>query len=120
VDALAAKARKGKLPVLFVGAAGPSPALSWKDPCLFLGSWPVDQALRLADALVAPCGTRSPAVVVEDTARGRELEAALVRNIGYGRTVTGSARVTAGQAPTAADLAAWREKNVTRLVVSGA
>ncbi len=32
VDSLAAKARKGRLPVLFVGAAGPSPALSWKDP----------------------------------------------------------------------------------------
>ena len=99
MDALAAKARKGKIPVLFVGGAGPSPALTWKDPVLFLGSWPVDQALRLADALVAPCGTRSPALVVEDTPRGRELAAALVRNIGHGRTVTAVAHVPPGQAP---------------------
>ena len=119
VDALAAKARKGKIPVLFVGSAGPSPALTWKDPVLFLGSWPVDQALRLADALVAPCGTRSPALVVEDTPRGRELAAALVRNIGHGRTVTAVAHVPPGQAPAAADLTAWREKHVTRLVVLG-
>jgi len=48
--------------------------MSWKDPVLFLGSWPVDQASG-SPTPRRPVRHPLPAFVVEDTPRGRELQA---------------------------------------------
>jgi ABC-type branched-subunit amino acid transport system substrate-binding protein len=121
VDALAAKARAkgGKLPAIFVGFAGPKPTVDPHDPVLFIGSWPVDQAIRAADALVLPCRSKEPALIVEASSRGEELEGAFVRNVGAGRHFVGVARVAPGAAVPPDVLAGWKAKGCDRLVVAG-
>lgn len=119
VDGVAARARKAKTPILFVGSAGPAPRLGWQDPVVHLGGWPVDQALSIANLLVAPGHSRFPALVVEDTPRGRDLEAAIVRNVGFRRTVAGVARVAPHAGPASDDLARLKAAKADRLVLVG-
>lgn len=123
VDTLVAKARNTKvpfLPLLLVGSAGPHVVtLSPSDGVLFVGSSPVDQALYLANTLVLPCPSHAPAVVVEDTPRGDELRAALARNLGTTRKLSGVVRVPPGGAPTADELQGLRTAGADRLVVLG-
>lgn len=119
IEAVAARARRGRLPVLFVGSAGPAPRLGWQDPVVHLAGWPVDQALAIANLLVTPCRCRRPALIVEDTPRGRELEAAISRNVGYQRVVAGVARVAPHGHPAPADVARLREAGADRLVLVG-
>ena len=120
IDVVAGRARgKNKVPVLFVGSAGPAPKLGWQDPVVHFAGWPVDQALAVANMLVTPCRARFPALVVEDTPRGRELEAALARNIGFRRVVAGVTHVAPHAAPTLAELARLRDAKADRLVLIG-
>jgi len=119
IDALGARARKGKVPVLFVGSAGPPPRLGVQDPVVHFAGWPVDQALAIANMLVTPCRCRNPALVVEDTPRGRELEAAIARNIGFRRAIAHVVHVAPHAAPTADDVAKLRGAKADRLVLIG-
>ncbi|HVG93459.1 MAG TPA: ABC transporter substrate-binding protein [Planctomycetota bacterium] len=118
VDALVARARKGRVPLILVGSAPPRPILDGKDPVLFLGAWPVDHALAVVNALAAPCGSKKPGFVVEDTPRGHELEAAIQRNLGPSQSTVGAVRVPPGSAPASA-LAGLRDAGCDRLVVVG-
>lgn len=118
VDSFVARARKGKIPVLVVGSAPPRPTLDRKDPVLFLGGSPVDHALYLATVLAAPCASAKPGFLVEDTPRGRDLEVAVQRNLGAGRTTVGAVRVPPGMAPVPS-LMGLRDSGCDRLVVVG-
>lgn len=119
VEAFCAKARKGKTPVFLVGSAGPKPTLDKATPLLFAGGWPADHAISLASLLVVPCQSVVPGIVVEDTARGAEVEAAIRRNVGPRQTPVGTVRVPPGGAPAAADLEKLKAKLCDRLVVVG-
>jgi ABC-type branched-subunit amino acid transport system substrate-binding protein len=119
VDALVARARKGKVPVLLVGSAPPLPRLDLDDPVAFCGPWPVDQAIWIANSLLVPARAFLPGFVVEDTRRGREAEAALRRNLGPRQHAVGTAWVAPGGAPAEPDLLALRAAKCDRLVLVG-
>ena len=128
VEALVARARRGRLPVLVAGGAPPVPVLDPEDPVLCVGSWSVDQALAAADFL-AVHSDRSflglhgdsvePAIVAEDTPRGRDVAEALARNLGPRQHVAGTLLVAPGAGPARADLEALRAKRCDRLVLVG-
>jgi ABC-type branched-subunit amino acid transport system substrate-binding protein len=119
VEALQARAKRSKTPVLVVGSAGTRHGLDATNPVVALVPWSVEQAIQLSIALQAPCASVQPGLVVEDTARGKELEAALRRNAGPRQTVVGTAWAAPGASPVPAELQALREKRCDRLVVIG-
>jgi|GEM_PF-2690102 len=122
VDAVAARARKTKWapPLVFVGGAAPTRrSLDPGDPVLTLGAGPVDEAIHVANVLVVPCRANAPALVVEDTPRGRDREAALVRNLGHAKRFAAVVRVAPGAGLAEADVRALRDARPDRLVVAG-
>ncbi len=119
VEAFCSKAKKGKTAVFLVGSAGPKPTLDKETPLLFIGGWPVDHAISIASLIVVPCASVTPGIVVEDTPRGAEVEAAVRRNVGPRHTPVGTVKVPPGGAPPAADLARLKAKLCDRLVLVG-
>jgi ABC-type branched-subunit amino acid transport system substrate-binding protein len=118
-EAFVARARKGRIPTAIAGAVGPKPTVDARDPVIFVGSYPVDHALAVANALAVPCRSTAPAIVYEDTPRGRETEAAIRRNLGPVQRPCASVKVAAGARIAAADVAALRDAKCDRLVVVG-
>jgi ABC-type branched-subunit amino acid transport system substrate-binding protein len=120
VDALAARARKKPgPPLLFVGFVPAPPALVRRDAVFHLGAGAVDQAIHVANMLVLPCRSRKPALVVEDAPPWREMEDALVRNLGDGRAFVGVVRVARERPVGPEALEPLRAANADRLVVAG-
>jgi ABC-type branched-subunit amino acid transport system substrate-binding protein len=119
LEAKYAAAKKSKAPTILVGGVGPRLTLERDHPLFFLGPWPVEHAIQVAIALQAPCASVVPGLVVEDTPRGRELEAAIRRNVGPRQTVCGTVWVAAGAAPAPEALAKLRDLRCDRLVVVG-
>lgn len=122
VDAVVARARKAKWapPTFVVGGHLPSRlSLDAADPVLALGAGPVDEAVHLANLLVLPARAKAPALVAEDSPRGREREEALVRNLGRDRRLVATVRVAPGARLADADVAALRDAKPDRLVVLG-
>ncbi len=120
VDAYVAAARQRSLPLLLVGSAGPSRfTASADEPVSWLGTSAVEQAIVIGNFLEVPCKSRKPGYVVEATNRGRELHAALVRNLGH-RFEAVAPCFVAPHAPLAADaLATLVAAGADRLVVVG-
>ena len=119
VEALVARGRRGKTPLFLAGTAAPKPSIDPKDPLAFVGAWPVDHALALASSLAIPCNSVAPGIVAEDTPRGREIEAALRRNLGPRQRAAGTAFAPPHGGPTAPDLARLRDAKCDRLVLVG-
>ena len=122
LDALVARARKAKWapPLLVVGGALPTRlSLDPGDPVLALGAGAVDEAIATANLLVLPCRAKAPALVVEDSARGRDREAALVRNLGHDRKFVAIVRVAPGAALSDGDKRVLGDARPDRLVVAG-
>ncbi len=127
--AVAARARKGHLPVIFVGSAPPpNPTVDPEDPVLFVGDWPADQALNLASFLAVHCDKSGlglyrdclePALVVEDTERGRDLADGIARSLGPRQHVSGRVMVPPHGAPPGAELEKLRAARCDRLVLIG-
>lgn len=129
VEALAARARRSRTPVLFVGTAPPPASADPADPVLFVGPWPVDQALQLTGLLGLHSEKKAlglngacyePAIVAEDTPRGREMADAVARNVGQ-RQVLRDRRllVPPHGAPDPAALAKFRASRCDRLILLG-
>jgi ABC-type branched-subunit amino acid transport system substrate-binding protein len=127
--AVAARARRGHLPVIFAGSAPPpNPTVDPEDPVLFVGAWPVDQAINLATFLAVHSTNAGiglyrdclePALVVEDTERGRELADALARNLGPRQHLSGRVTVPPHGAPSNDELNRLRAARCDRLVLIG-
>src|SRR5207249_1341241 len=98
---------------------GHRPTVDVANPTLFVGSWPVDHAIAIAMALVAPCASVVPGLVVEDTPRGREVEAAIRRNAGPRQTVCGTVWVAPEGAPAGAEVQKLKDVRCDRLVLVG-
>ncbi len=120
VDAYVAKARKLGLPLVLVGSAGPGTfTLLPEEPVSWLGVDAVEQAIAVGTYLEIPGRSRKPGFVVEQTARGKQLWAALERNLKTRFTLLGPVFV-APHAPLAADgLAKLQSDGADRLVLVG-
>ncbi len=128
VDALVARARAGRTPVLLVGAAAAPPTLDPASPVFSLVPSPVDEALALAGLLalrsrkplVGISGdTLHPGLLVEDTAPARALADALERNLGVAQKSAGRVLVPPRGRPAADALAGLRKAGCDRLVLVG-
>lgn len=122
VDAFVARARKTKWapPTLLVGGSLPARlSIEPSDPILAVAAGPVDEAVHVANVLVLPCRSRAPALIVEDSPRGKDREAALLRNLGEGRRFVVTLRVAPGGPMDDAQVAALRAAAPDRLVVVG-
>lgn len=128
VEALAARARTGHLPVIFVGSAAPPPSPDPADPVLYVGADAVDQAITMTSFLalhsqVSGLGLyrdcSKPAVVAEDTPRGRELAAAVERNVGRRQQFVRTVFAPPHGAPSKEDLVALRDAKCDRLLLLG-
>jgi ABC-type branched-subunit amino acid transport system substrate-binding protein len=125
VEAYVAKARKDGMPLLLVGACGPGkPSIAAEEPVFWLGAWPVEQAITIGTFLDIPCHSRKTGLVVEQTARGKELAEALARNLAGGAS-GGRMQLVAAVfvAPHGRLLPEWvaelKTAGADRLVVSG-
>jgi ABC-type branched-subunit amino acid transport system substrate-binding protein len=119
VDGLVAKARKSGPLLLLVGSASHSPSPLADDPVLSLVPWPADHATALIDFLEIPCQSKTPAFVVEDTPRGREFEAAVVKSLPVRMQVAGTIFVKPHAPLSKEALAAAQAARADRLVVFG-
>ena len=119
LEARLAAAKRSRLPTVLVGSVGPRMTLDRDSPLFFVGPWPVEHAIQVAIALQAPCASVVPGLVVEDTPRGREMEAAIRRNVGPRQTVCGTVFVAPEGAPAPEALARLRDVRCDRLVVVG-
>ena len=128
VKAVAEEARQGRTPVLLVGSAPPAPSADPTDPVMFFGPNPVEQALTIAQFLAihtekSGLGTYrdclEPAIVAEDTERGRELADALKRNLGPRQHLTSVVYVPPLGGPSRAQLQLRQKARCDRLVLFG-
>jgi ABC-type branched-subunit amino acid transport system substrate-binding protein len=120
VEAYVAKARKSELPLLLVGSCGPAlPSIAPEEPVFWLGGWPVEHAVTISTFLAIPCQSFHPAVVAEDTARGKELAAALSRNLTGRFQFAGTVLVPPHGTPAADGLAKLKAAGADRLVLVG-
>jgi ABC-type branched-subunit amino acid transport system substrate-binding protein len=129
VGPLAARARRGHLPVLLVGSAPPpNPTVDPSDPVFFVGGWPVDQALNLCSYLAIHSDKSGlglyrdcmePALVHEDTERGRLVADAIARNLGPRQHLSGRVAVPPGEGPAKEVLAKLRAARCDRLLLVG-
>jgi len=120
VDAYVAKARKAGLPLLLVGSCGPSaPSIAADEPVLWLGSWPVEHAVAITTFLSIPCQSRRPALLAEETLRGRELAAAVARNLGGPMELAGTHFVAPHAAIAPEGIAKLQAAGADRLVLIG-
>ncbi|MSR47977.1 MAG: hypothetical protein EXS13_13115 [Planctomycetes bacterium] len=120
VESYVAKARKLGIALLLVGSAGPgAPSVAVDDAVSWLGTSAVEQAVVIGNFLEVPCHSKQPAFVVEETARGKELAAALERNL-KARFKLAAPLFVAPHAAVAPELLAkWKEAGVDRLVLIG-
>jgi hypothetical protein len=128
VDAVATRARKGRTPVILAGSAWATPSIDPEDTVFFTGSWPADQGLYLATFLSLHSDNAgiglyrdclNPALVAEDSPRGRELADAVERNLGPRQKLAGRIAVPPHGAPSAADLKKLKDARCDRLVLLG-
>jgi ABC-type branched-subunit amino acid transport system substrate-binding protein len=119
LETIEARAKKAKVPTILVGSAGHRPNVDPAHPIVSLAPWPGDLAVEIGKALQAPCASVTPALVVEDTPRGRELEAAIRRNVSPRQTIVGTIWVAGGGVPAYADLAKAKAARCDRLVLVG-
>src|SRR5262245_1999204 len=119
VDALIPKVRKSGPPLLLVGTAGAAPVAAIDDPVVSIHGWPVEHATALIDFLEIPCRSAAPALVVEETARGRDFIATLMRNLPERIHVAGTLLVKPHATPARAELAKARDNHADRVVVFG-
>jgi ABC-type branched-subunit amino acid transport system substrate-binding protein len=120
VDALVAKARTKTGPLLLlVGSASHVPSPLAEDPVASLVPWPADHATSVIDFLEIPCQSKQPALVVEDTPRGRQFEAAIVRSLPVRMQIAGTLFVKPHAAPAKDALAAAQAAKADRLIVFG-
>ncbi len=128
VDAVAARARRGRVPVLVAGTAPPPASADPEDPLMFVGPWPVDQAMNMTNFLAIHSDksglglyrdSMEPAIVAEDTPRGREMAAAVARNLGPRQHLSGQVFVPPHGAPLKEDLQKLRAARCDRLLLIG-
>ena len=119
-----AKARKEKLPLLLIGSCGPTSfTIAPDEPVFWLGPWPVERAITIGTFLELPCRSKKPGVVAEETPRGKELAAALERNLGWRMERAGTLfvppHVASDAAPLLEGLKKLQADGADRLVVIG-
>ncbi len=120
VETYVAKARKAGLPLMLVGSAGPgAPSIAADEPVAWLGTSAVEQAITIGTFLEIPGKSKQPAFIVEETARGKELWAALERNLGHHFKIAGNLFVPPHAALPAAALTKLKEAAADRLVLLG-
>lgn len=120
VDVYVAKARKLGVPLLLVGSAGPgSFTLAPDEPVSWLGTSPVEQAIVIGNFLEVPCAAKVPGFIVEATPRGKELHAALERNLKMRFKLAPPLFVAPHAAVAAETLAPLKTAEVDRLVLVG-
>ena len=129
VHAVPARARPSRTPVLFVGTAPPRATPDLADPVLFVGPWPVEQAMEMTGLLALRSEKEAlglnrecfePAVVAEDTPRGREMAEAIARNVGQRQALRERVLfVPPHGAPDGAALAKFRAGRCDRLLLVG-